>query len=46
MFASWNGYTNIAKLLIDANAQIDVEDFTGYTALIHASEHNKIIKPI
>ena len=47
MYASWNGYTDIAKLLLKYGADINLPDYyKGSTALIHACRygHTDIVR--
>jgi ankyrin repeat protein len=42
MGVSFKGYENIAKLLIDHNANVNVKNYNGATALIYATMFKKI----
>jgi len=36
--AALSGHTEIVKILVDAKADVDVQDSSGYTALMHVIE--------
>jgi len=44
--ASWNGHTEIVKLLLEAKADVNLQNTSGRTALIWASRegHTEIVK--